>query len=138
KAILDMSQLAELGAGNPAYEETIADMVRNILDKGVAPMAEARQAWLAGDGKACARILHRLRGEVGNLGAERFVDASRACEQAILEGSEGLPKLLEQAEAELRQVLELAGDWLHDKYGTAKMQDVGAAPVDRVAYEGWK
>ena len=138
RAALDMSQLVELGAGNPAYQETIADMVRGIVDKSAAQMSDARQAWQGGDGKACARILHRLRGEIGSLGAERFVDVSRACEQALLEGGEDVQTLLELAETELRRALELAGKWLQDKHDTAKGRDVVATTVDRAEYDGWK
>ncbi len=140
KAVLDMSQLMELAAGNPDYEQTIVDMVRNIVDKGMAPMADAWQAWLNGDGNACARILHRLRGEIGNLGAERFVAASRICEQAIAEAGADVPGLIEQTERELALALELAGKWLHDSYDNAKESNGSAMAmaVDREAFEDWK
>ena len=138
KAVLDMSQLMELAASSPAYEETIADMVRSIVDKGMAPMSEAEQALQNGDGKACAKILHRLRGEIGNLGAERFVVVSRACEQAIMDGSNQAPRLLKQATAEMEQAIGLAGAWLQERYGSLKAPDQDSISVDRETFEDWK
>ncbi len=139
-AVLDMSQLMELAATSPDYEESIVDMVRSIVDKGLAPIREARQAWVAGDGKACAKILHRLRGEIGNLGAERFVAASQVCEQAIIGGDgDDVPSLLERAESELEQTLKMAGQWLHGRRGSGEARAGGAAnAIDRETFEDWK
>ena len=138
RAVLDMSQLMELASGNPAYEATIIEMVRGIVEKGTAPIAEARQAWDAGDGKACGKILHRLRGEVGNLGAERFVAASQACEQAIRNGEDGaVASLLVRTADELAQALELAGRWLHEQPGL-DAEPAAAMVLDRETFEDWK
>ncbi|MBV8634710.1 MAG: Hpt domain-containing protein [Burkholderiaceae bacterium] len=137
-AVLDMRPLMELTAGNPAYKSTIVAMVRNILDKGMVPMDEARAAWHSGDTSTCARILHRLRGEIGNLGAERFVVASRNCEQALLEDREGVPTLLDETAAELKQTLEAAGAWLQTKHGGLDEKEGGASPSFREAFEDWR
>ncbi len=138
-AVLDMGQLMELAASNPAYEKSIIEMVQSVMDKGLAPMREARQAWVAGDGKTCARILHRLRGEIGNLGAERFVAASQACEQAI-QGADGdlVPSLLARVESELEQALEKAGEWLQGRRDANAADEPAAVAVDREAFEDWK
>ena len=140
KAVLDMSQLMELAADSPAYEEIIVDMVRGMAYNGPAMMREAREAWAAGDAKACARILHRLRGEIGNLGAERFVAAAQECEQALLDGDvDKVAPLLARVESELEQVLESVGEWLHGRHGAIKTQADGAATtIDREAFEDWK
>ena len=85
-----------------------------------------------------SRILHRLRGEIGNLGAERFVAASQACEQAIFDGvGDSVPALLAAAATELAQALEMAGRWLKER-GMPKESDGIDAPVSRKAFEDWK
>jgi PAS domain S-box-containing protein len=113
KPILNMDQLTALASGNSGFESTIVGLVEGIVGKGIAPLEEARRAWAAEEENACAKVLHRLRGEIGSLGAERLVDAAAVCEQAIKRGQrERIPVLLEQVEAELRLALAQARSWL--------------------------
>jgi len=131
KPILNMGQLSALASGNAGFESTIVGLVEGIVRKDIAPFEEARQAWAAGDENACAKVLHRLRGEIGSLGAERLVDATAACEQAIKRGErERIPALLENVGVELQLALGQARSWLAGRrLATAGGGHSDASPV---------
>jgi PAS domain S-box-containing protein len=136
KSILNMGQLTALASGNAGFESTILGLVEGIVGKGIAPLEEARRAWAAGEDNACAKVLHRLRGEIGSLGAERLVDATAVCEQAIKGGErERIPALLEQVEAELRLALGQARSWLAGREPGIAGSHSDAPPV-RAELEG--
>ena len=131
KSILNMRQLDALATGNAGFESTIVGLVEGIVNRGVAPLDEARRAWTAADESACAKVLHRLRGEIGSLGAERLVDATSICEQAIKRGeAQTIPALLERVEVELGLTLGQARSWLAGRKAAAAAGPIEAPNVD--------
>lgn len=138
KTVLDMSQLVALGADSPAFAATIAGLVEGIVALGMTPMESARQSLEKGDSAACSKVLHRMRGEIGSLGAERLVEATMACELAIKHGQlDQVAGLLEQVGVELRLVLEYAQKWLDERRAALASGDAsqesassGQVPMD--------
>jgi hypothetical protein len=123
-----------------AADETVFCVDELIARWGNDPRALAKavrrvRAWLgngsdplqlAGDAVCAARFgearhhLHRLRDDVADLGARRFIAACLGLELALAEGNvDQIPLLFSAAETELRLVMEHAGAWLDRHAGRA-------------------
>lgn len=95
----------------------VIKIVRDACAPAMTPLLQASQAIETQRLADAGRILHSLRGSVGNLGAKRLVTASLALELALSEQRMAdIGPRFSALEDEYRQVLEQAGDWLarHD------------------------
>ena len=99
---------------------TVVNIVRDGIGPGVEPLNLAGEAIRDGKFMEARRILHNLRGSIGNLGAKRFVAASLALELALQEGKVAeIPLLFTALEGELKLVHDHAGAWLDQHSGRA-------------------
>ena len=91
----------------------VTKIVRDACAPAMTPLTQAGQAIGERRWADAGRIFHSLRGSIGTLGAKRLVAASMALERALAEQREAdIAPLFAAVEAEYRQVLEQAGDWL--------------------------
>lgn len=91
----------------------VGRIIRDALAPGGEPLAQTAAALREGRYQDAARLLHGLRGSVGNLGSRRFCNAAFALEQAIGEQRLAqLPALLSRVESEFALVREHADAWL--------------------------
>ena len=89
----------------------------------IEPLNLAGEAIRDGKLMEARRILHNLRGSIGNLGAKRFVAASLALELALQEGRiVEVPILFTALEGELKLVHDHAGAWLDQHSGRAAVR----------------
>jgi HPt (histidine-containing phosphotransfer) domain-containing protein len=90
------------------------DLLRQVaaifLESVPEQLAELRRAVAAGDAATVTRVAHRLRGSLGNFGAERAVEAALRLEQnggaGSLAGAEGHCAILLDGCDALRRRLE--------------------------------
>lgn len=112
----DVEQLLAICEGDPDCTAATLEVIARILDDGRPSYAAARAAWQAGNAEEAGQRLHTLRGTVGALGAERFVGAVRAIEQALKQQPAAAPALLaqrfEEAQSELDAALAAGSAWL--------------------------
>ncbi len=95
----------------------IGKIVHDALVAGREPVRQACDAARSGQYDEAARVLHGLRGTVGNLGAKRFVSAALALELAMAEQRQNdVPVLLPAIEHEFDLVMESGNNWLK-QYG---------------------
>ncbi|MES2740026.1 MAG: Hpt domain-containing protein [Pseudomonadota bacterium] len=91
----------------------IGKIVHDALVGGREPVQQACAAVRSGQYGEAARVLHGLRGTVGNLGAKRFVSAALALELAMAEQRQhDVPILLPAIEREFDLVMQSGNSWL--------------------------
>jgi len=118
EAIFCVDKLMEYMGQDSKALSTVVKIVREGIGPGIEPLNMAGDAIRDGKLMEARRILHNLRGSVGNLGAKRFVAASLALELALQEGrTVEIPMLFTALEGELKLVLEHAGSWLDQHSG---------------------
>jgi two-component system sensor histidine kinase/response regulator len=112
----DSSQLMALCASNPAYREPLMKLILETTDRSPEQIQEAKSAWQDGRLTDAARILHTMRGSLGQIGAKQFSMTSLALEAELKEGgSEKIPLLFETAEKNLADTTRLARAWLAEQ-----------------------
>lgn len=107
--------VAQLSSDNDDKEQRAAvrDVVARILADAEPSFTAARDAWRQGDPESAARALHTMRGNVGALGAQAFVTASRILEAALKsDDQQQLPQLFEQTAQALASSLVAGAQWL--------------------------
>lgn len=120
EAVFCVDQLLEYMGRDEKALNTVVKIVRDGIGPGVEPLNMAGEAIRDGKLMEARRILHNLRGTIGNLGAKRFVAASLALELALQEGRTMEISLLFTAlEGELKLVHDHAGAWLDQHSGRA-------------------
>lgn len=97
----------------PAQRQLVAQVMQRVVQHMPADMAAIKAACASATPADAAPLLHRLRGSVGSLGAQRFVDASLQLEaQLLAPDGGGVPAALESVERELNFTREAAFAWL--------------------------
>jgi len=120
EAIFCVDRLVEYMGNDDKALSTVVKIVRDAIGPGVEPLNLAGEAIRDGKLMEARRILHSLRGGIGNLGAKRFVASSLAVELALQEGRMmEIPLLYSALEGELKLVLDHAGAWLDQHSGRA-------------------
>lgn len=111
--VFSVDTLLKYMGGDDKARAVVTRIVRDACAPAMTPLLQVGQAIAERRLADAGRILHSLRGSVGNLGARRLVTASLALELALAEQrTADIGSLLAAVEAEYRQVLEQAGDWL--------------------------
>lgn len=120
EAVFCVDKLLDYMGSNEKALDTVVKIVRDAIGPGVEPLNMAGEAIRDGKFMEARRILHNLRGSIGNLGAKRFVAASLALELALQEGRiVEIPLLFTVLEGELKLVHDHAGAWLDQHSGRA-------------------
>lgn len=111
--IFSVDHLLKYMGNDEKAVQVVAKIVRDALAPGREPLRLARAALREGRYADAARLLHGMRGSVGNLGSRRFCTAVYALEVAIGEQQYGqLPALLDRVDSEFGLVLAQADAWL--------------------------
>ncbi|WP_028105170.1 Hpt domain-containing protein [Pseudoduganella violaceinigra] len=120
EAIFCVDKLLDYMGHDAKAMKTVVKIVRDGIGPGVEPLNMAGEAIRDAKFMEARRILHTLRGSIGNLGAKRFVAASLALELALQEGRiVEIPRLFTAVEGELKLVHDHAGAWLDQHSGRA-------------------
>lgn len=120
EAIFCVDSLLEYMGQDEKALNTVVKIVRDGISPGVEPLNMAGEAIRDAKFMEARRILHNLRGSIGNLGAKRYVAASLALELALQEGRiMEIPLLFTALEGELKLVHDHAGAWLDQHSGRA-------------------
>jgi len=120
EAIFCVDSLLDYMGQDEKALKTVVKIVRDGIGPGIEPLNMAGEAIRDAKFMEARRILHNLRGTVGNLGAKRFVAASLALELALQEGRVmEIPLLFSALESELKLVHDHAGAWLDMHSGRA-------------------
>ncbi|WP_394779644.1 response regulator [Undibacterium sp.] len=72
-----------LTKGSPAHRNTLLGFLKKLVERGTAPVDEARAAWEEGRRDDAAHLFHKMRGTIGTLGAKRFAGLTLEIENAI-------------------------------------------------------
>ncbi|MEO7577711.1 MAG: PAS domain S-box protein, partial [Massilia sp.] len=107
-AVFDIDKLLMVSAHSPAQRDNLLRLIANMTRSAPLELAGARAAWDEGRAEDAAGTLHSLRGAVGAMGAQRFVEACLAAEHALRERDDGAAALIERARAELAATVEAA------------------------------
>ncbi|MBY0573285.1 MAG: response regulator [Undibacterium sp.] len=67
------------------YRNAFLGLIRNMVAAAMPQFEEGRLAWQEGRGQEAAQVIHRMRGALGTLGSDAFVEAAQQLEAAILE-----------------------------------------------------
>ncbi|MCY0916333.1 Hpt domain-containing protein [Massilia antarctica] len=112
KGIFDISVLDGITRNNPAQRQKLIQMVSSLMLTSLAELAQSHAFWKTGDTAAALRMLHTLRGAVGNLGAKRFAAATINIENAAQKEPDEVSAYFETASIELTDTLAIAEIWL--------------------------
>ena len=113
-AVFDVEQLCP--ADEPGTNAGMVDLIARILAEAQVSFDTANAAWRGGDPLLAAQTLHAMRGNIGALGASRFVRASRLAEAALAEQpAELITPLFDDAGAALAEALAAGAAWLAGK-----------------------
>ncbi len=117
KKILDIDALISGNQDNEDFRAAISQIVEGIATQGLQIEAEIREAWQANDIQATMRLLHKSRGGVGSLGAERWTALTLKIEHMLYDQQteQALP-LMPTLRKEMELIVDAARIWL-DKQG---------------------
>lgn len=111
--LFNIAQFLAVAEGEGEPQPAMYALLKKIVDRGSAPVLEARQAWREGRHADSAKRLHTIRGTIGTLGASRFADIALETEKAVLENdAKRIAYLFEFAEKTLSETLAQARAWL--------------------------
>jgi HPt (histidine-containing phosphotransfer) domain-containing protein len=115
-AIFDLTHLLSPGAHDAEIRLILSRLVRTMIERSPAQLAEARGAWMRGERQAAQRQLHAARGNIGSLGAMGFSAIALMVETAIRDRrDEQADRLFARLEQELARVRDAAADWLREQ-----------------------
>ena len=124
--LASLDRLVETVKGRAGAKEKILQVVRNVVERGQAPLDEARAAWQSGELEQAAVGLHTLRGSLGSIGAHRLCELSQALEADLEHAAEpGLRERWQALTTEFARFLNELERWLdtHDVASTRSGQD---------------
>ncbi len=104
--------LDEITKDNPAQRTTLIRLVSSLVDTSSNELAQAIKSWAEGDSGQAMKLLHTLRGAVGNVGAKQFAAATLAVEHAIERNASDVIDHFATARVELMKTLTVAEAWL--------------------------
>ncbi|HZV67119.1 MAG TPA: response regulator, partial [Telluria sp.] len=87
--VFDPSALLRIGAGEPTQRRLLDALVSNMATRIPLLLAKADAARAGGRHEELASLMHGLRGSVGSVGAQRFVVAAQALEDALRQRRSG-------------------------------------------------
>ncbi|MFZ6674681.1 Hpt domain-containing protein [Undibacterium sp. Xuan67W] len=111
-SVFDVARLDAMCVAHASFRIAIDGLVQKVIDRGLTPIDEARDAWSSGRGDEVRTLFHTLRGTLGILGAIDFQNAARQIETAIQDRrDEQVQDLLEIVKQRLQEVIESARQW---------------------------
>lgn len=111
----DPRWLHALTKGNTTHRNTLLGFLKKLIERGTVPVQEAQIAWNNGDHAEAARLLHKMRGTIGTLGAKRFAGLTLEIEKAIHENNRvAVEAMFGIVEQELAAMIAEAGKWLSE------------------------
>lgn len=132
--VRNLDRMMETLESDAVRRQALFNAMRATCRGGVEPVRAAITAWHEGDNEQAAAVLHRLRGSLGSLGAERFTALSKDLEASVRAGTDSRESQRTQwqsLEQEMADVLAELERWLsrHDGAETG----AGPAPTERIA-----
>lgn len=113
EGIFDPEKILKFVRGKPAREQEVLAMIERIVADGLNPLHLGRQLLTDGQLEEARRHFHSLKGSMGNFGAKGVFDAAQTLELAIgQEDVDQIEALLKALENALKQMLDVAADWL--------------------------
>jgi two-component system sensor histidine kinase/response regulator len=133
--ILDIDSLLEACPKSGDFQIALAKMIQRVCDEGMQTVADIRNAWQSGKVQDAMQLLHKARGGIGTLGAQRFSNLALKMEQAMGKGLQaevesGMPLF----EREMALVIASAADWLQRQEKSDERQ-IFPLQLDRAALE---
>lgn len=119
--VFDPGPLLEMSKVSPLVRSKLLGLVSNVVENAPIQLRDARLAWDEGRIEESARLLHRMRGTIGTLGAARFAAAALELESAIrAQHVELIAGLFQAAEKELSEMLAAAASLMQETKSDAK------------------
>lgn len=114
--IFDITNLLKMGANTPGYLEKTTVVIGNLVNNSESSFEEARAAILAERYEDAARILHRLRGSLGIIGARKFSEIAFKIEMLINDKvkTRDFDPIFLSAEKEFKKTLSTAKQWIQE------------------------
>ena len=112
KGVFDISALDSITKHNPTQRKVLIALVTSLTTTSRAELSHSLALLQAGEEAMALKILHTLRGAVGNLGAKRFAEATIAIERAVHAQAENVALHFNAASAELSRTMTLAEIWI--------------------------
>ncbi|MFZ6812845.1 Hpt domain-containing protein [Undibacterium sp. Rencai35W] len=110
--VIDIVRLEAMCVAHESFRTAVDGMMQRLIDRGLAPIEEARYAWSSGYRDDVKATFHTLRGTLGTLGATDFQNAAYQIEMAIQDGQDQqMPVLLDTAAQCLQVVINAARQW---------------------------
>lgn len=112
--IFNPDNLLKYVKGNPKRYNAIVEMISNIVTRGEAPLKEGEAAYNANRLDDARKIIHAMKGSMGNIGAFNVWNSAQRLESA-LEGRESedfIMTSIKQVENDLKIMLVEANTWL--------------------------
>ena len=130
-----LDKVLALGGDDPDYRKIILRMVRQVLERGAAPLDAIDRAVGAGEAEKAAGLVHTLRGSIGMLGAPALLASASALEQALKNPGEGeVAALQHSVRQDFQRFLEGAAEWLASRTPKAPVEPV----LDEDAYRQFR
>jgi PAS domain S-box-containing protein len=114
KKILDIDALLIDNQDSEDLRASISQIIEGVASQGLQMEAEIREAWQANDIQGTMRLLHKSRGGIGSLGAERWTALTTNIEKLLQEGrTKDATPLIPELRKEMELIIGAAHAWLH-------------------------
>jgi two-component system sensor histidine kinase/response regulator len=112
KKILDIDALIDANHDED-FLHAISQVVERVALEGMQTEAEISDAWRAGDIHSAMRLLHKSRGGVGSLGAQRWSELTMRVENLLHDQkNDEAAQLMPRLRREMELVVHAAQAWL--------------------------
>ena len=109
------AMLAATG-NNPSTRAAVVALCKELTEQGMAPLDAVSQHLQNGDSASACRLLHKLRGSLGSVGAKPFAASASAWEHVIRADEVGAYDALQrEVRVQLQAVIEAATEWLSNQ-----------------------
>ncbi len=109
----DLRWFHALTKASTAHRNAILGFLKKLIERGTAPVQEARLAWNNGQHAEASHLFHKMRGTIGTFGAKRFADLTLEIEKAMHDRNEAVVEVMFGiVEQELAVMITEAGKWL--------------------------
>ena len=111
KGVFDISVLDSITKSNLTQRTALLGLIGTLISRSRQELALAQKHHLQGDMQQALKLLHTLRGAVGNLGAKQFAAESLVLEAAIRDGTPDVGVHVARVQVELEKTLACAHMW---------------------------
>lgn len=111
--LTEFSRLYELSRNDPLRQQALRNVMSNIADTSMAKLKDVEDKWRDGHLHDAAALVHGMRGAIGLVSGNTFIEATKSLEYAILDNIRSdVEPLLNNVSSELEKVVETAKCWL--------------------------